>query len=213
MSSPTNSAPRRVPGRFLSSASPWLSGAAGAVVIAAVAVFLYQAGAFSSLIPKAPVPLPEIENPEQVTSSQSLITGFDGGKLPYTVRAAKAEQDAEKSNIVRMQTVSGDFEREGGQQLKVTARNAVYDTITRLLDLEGNVVIKEEGRFSAVMDKALVTVEEKKLTSETPVVVTFANGSIAANGVAVTNNGKNILFMKGVKAHFGGQETKGDGKP
>jgi lipopolysaccharide export system protein LptC len=95
----------------------------------------------------------------------------------------------------------------------VTARNAVYDTITRLLDLEGNVVIKEEGRFSAVMDKALVTVEEKKLTSETPVVVTFANGSIAANGVAVTNNGKNILFMKGVKAHFGGQETKGDGKP
>jgi lipopolysaccharide export system protein LptC len=52
------------------------------------------------------------------------------------------------------------------------------------LDLEGQVTIVQKDRFTAVMEKAHVVVEEKKLTSErVPVDVTFGTGTIKANGM------------------------------
>ena len=85
------------------------------------------------------------------------------------------------------------------------------------LDLEGNVTIVEKDRFTATMDKAHVVVEEKKLTSDVPVDVQFTSGSIQANGVQITDDGRHILFLNGVKARFSQGstaqgETQGDGQ-
>jgi hypothetical protein len=63
------------------------------------------------------------------------------------------------------------------------------------------------------MEKAHVVIEQKSLTSDVPVTVTFADGNISANGLSITNDGNNILFTKGVKAHFGGVSLQGDGTP
>ncbi len=59
------------------------------------------------------------------------------------------------------------------------------------------------------MDKAHVVVEEKKLTSDAPVAVTLADGTIEANGLEITNDGKTILFLNGVKARFAAWRATG----
>ena len=63
------------------------------------------------------------------------------------------------------------------------------------------------------MDKAHVMVEEKKLTSDSPVDVTMTTGSVRANGIAITENGSKILFLNGVKAEFNVVPAKGVAKP
>ena len=62
------------------------------------------------------------------------------------------------------------------------------------------------------MDKAHVIVGEKRLASNTPVDVELASGTIKANGVEITNDGNNILFLNGVKARFKNTQ-KGDSTP
>jgi len=62
------------------------------------------------------------------------------------------------------------------------------------------------------MEKARVIVAEKRLTSDVPVTVEFTSGTIDANGVEISNDGNNILFLNGVKARFRNTKT-GDSTP
>jgi LPS export ABC transporter protein LptC len=174
--------------------------------------YLYQAGLFSGLAPRTPVSPPAVEKPGQVTSGNASVSGYDKDKLPYTINAQRGFQDAANDKVVHLETVEGEFQRAAGGAIKVDAKTAKYDSAAKHLVLEGSVVIKDGARYTATMEKAEVAVEDKKMTSDVPVVVTMQNGTIAANGLAITNDGKNILFTNGVKAHFGGGEVKGDGK-
>jgi LPS export ABC transporter protein LptC len=188
----------------------------GVIVLAATGLgalaYLYQAGLFSGLSPAQPVNLPPAEQPNQVTSGNAAVSGYDKDKLPYTVNAQKGFQDAANDKVIHLETVAGEFQRAGGGPIKVGSKTAKYDSTAKHLMLEGSVVITDDGRYTATMEKAEVAVEDKRMTSDVPVVVTMQNGTIAANGLAITNDGKNILFTNGVKAHFGGGGVKGDGK-
>ena len=50
------------------------------------------------------------------------------------------------------------------------------------------------------MPTARITLENKELISDDHVVVTLNTGDISANGLRITDNGKNIRFLNGVKA-------------
>jgi hypothetical protein len=55
--------------------------------------------------------------------------------------------------------------------------------------------------------------EKKNLVSDVPVVVEMGSGTITANGLQISNDGKNILFLNGVKARFTEDSKKGDNAP
>ena len=105
------------------------------------------------------------------------------------------------------------FRRAVGCRVHLQAATGIYDTKVKALDLAGNVVIVQKDRFTARMDKAHVVVEEKKLTSDVPVDVTFANGSVSANGIEITDDGTRILFLNGVKAAFNAGRQRETRKP
>jgi LPS export ABC transporter protein LptC len=190
-----------------------LSWLAALLVAGGAVAFLHQSGAFNAALPRVEIPLPQVSTPDQVNSANSSMTGVDRQNLPYAVRAGSTIQDATDGHKFHLKDVAGDFQRPGNRRLKVTALTAQYHSKSRLLDLAGQVRVEEVGRFVADMEKAHVVLEQKSLTSDGPVTVIFADGSISANGLAVTNDGNNILFTRGVKAHFGGVSLRGDGAP
>ena len=190
--------------------APILSWAAFALGLGLIVVFLVQAGLFSALLPKpAPVPL-TVEKPEQISGSFSRIAGFDREKQPYEVTAKKSYQDKEKSNLVHLEDLVGTFRRISGQSYKMIANTGLYDSTAKEMDLEGNVKIMEPNRFTATMEKAHIVMEKKNLVSNVPVVVELKSGTITANGLQISNDGKNILFLNGVKAHFQEIAKKGE---
>lgn len=186
----------------------WL---AAALALGFFTVFLIQAGFFAALLQKPPAPPVEVENPEQVTSSGATLAGFDRERQPYEVRAEIGYQDKDKPNLVHLEKVAATFRKATGEVYDVAARQALYDTKAKELELTGDVEIVEPGRFTARMDRAHVVVEEKKLTSDAAVTVSFADGSIAAGAIEISDDGKTILFLNGVKARFGLAKQQGDG--
>ncbi len=190
--------------------APILSWVVTAFGLGLVAIFLLQAGFFSILRPKPKPATPTVEMPEQIVGSFSRIAGFDRENQPYEVTAKRGYQDKEKANLVHLESLVATFRRSSGQSFEVTSNAGLFDSKAKEMDLEGQVIIMEAGRFTAVMEKAHIVMEKKNLVSNVPVVVEMGSGTIRANGMQITNDGKNILFLNGVKARFTETESKGD---
>ncbi|MGH6820876.1 MAG: LPS export ABC transporter periplasmic protein LptC, partial [Methylocella sp.] len=193
--------------------APLLSWVAAAGGLAFVAAFLIQAGLFASLGPKEKLTQPDVANPDQITSYDSTITGVDKDNRPYELKAKRGWQDAARPNLIHLEELAAKFGKATGETYNVTSKAAHYDKKLEEVDLDGGVAITQVNRFTATMAKAHVAVRDKKLTSNVPVEVTFGEGTIRANGLQITDNGANILFLNGVKAHFEVQPAKGDTSP
>lgn len=210
MSSPTNpAAASALRWARLSRLLSWLAVLVG---VGFVVAFLAQAGLFASFLPSEPSISPVVQ-PDQINATESTVNGVDRENQPYEVKAKRGWQDEKTPNLVHLETVEGRFRRAAGVEYNITADTGLYDTSVKTLDLAGNVRIVQKDRFTALMDKAHVVVEEKKLTSDVPVDVTFGSGTIRANGMQITNDGARILFLNRVKAQFDAPAAKGDAKP
>ena len=207
MSSPTNrAAAQALRWARLSRLLSWL-----AVLIGGgfVIMFLAQAGLFASLLPKDTVPPPKVQ-PDQITANDSTVNGMDRENQPYEVTAVRGWQDEKTPNLVHLKTVEGRFRKKTGVEYTVNADAGLYDTEAKSLDLSGNVKLEQKDRFTALMDKAHVVVEEKKLVTDSPVNVTYGSGTIQARGMQITDDGARILFLNGVKAQFNAPVAKGE---
>lgn len=210
MSSPTKAARKAVRAATFARLLSWLAAAIG---IGFVVAFLAQAGLFQALLPKeAQAPAPKVE-PDRITAGTSTVNGIDDEKQPYQVTARRGWQDGATPNLVHLEDPVGEFHRAGGARYTITGSSGLYDTKVKSLNLDGNVVLEQEGRFKARMDKAQIAVREKKLTANTPVSAQFASGTVEANGMQITDDGARILFLNGVKARFSAPEGKGDTNP
>lgn len=190
--------------------APYVSGAFAVAVVVLLAIFLYQAGSFSPA-PEQAADQTAVSH-EQVTVTDSTITGLDSRNRPYSISARGAVQDKEKPNLINLNIVSGAANRSSGEPIIFESRKGLYNSDAKTLDLITDVVIKSTGRFIARMQKARVIVGEKRLTSDVPVSVEFTSGTIDANGVEISNDGNNILFLNRVKARFRDTKT-GDSTP
>ncbi|MGQ0484276.1 MAG: LPS export ABC transporter periplasmic protein LptC [Hyphomicrobiales bacterium] len=184
---------------------------AAAVALGFFAAFLIQAGLFAGFAPGPPSAPVGPDSSDQITASHSTLTGFDRERQPYEVSAESGHQDKDQPNLVHLERISATFRKTTGEVYDVTARRGLYDTKIKELELSGDVKIVEQGRFTARMERAHVVVEEKKLTSDTAIAVTLVDGSIEAHGLEISNDGRTILFLNGVKARFGLGVQQGEG--
>ncbi len=189
--------------------APYVSAAFGGAVVILIVVFLYQTGSFSPAPKRVE---PTAVSHDQVTVTDSTITGLDSQNRPYSISARGAVQDKDKPNFINLDEVSGATNGSNGEPITFESRKGLYNSDVKTLDLDTDVVIKSTGRFTARMDKAHVIIGEKRLTSNVPVTVEFSSGTIDANGVEISNEGNNILFLNGVKALFRDTKT-GDSTP
>jgi lipopolysaccharide export system protein LptC len=184
------------------------AGAGGALLL----LFIAQAGMFTFISPSQTPEAAKVEKPEQINSDNSRLAGFDREKQPYELTAKKGYQDKDTPHLVHMEDVVGAFRKQSGKSYQILSDTGLYDTELKQMDLSGRVKIIEPGRMTATMDKARVGVEEKSLVTDTPVQVVMSTGTINANGMKITDDGKTILFTNGVKARFG-DDGKGDKSP
>ncbi len=178
------------------------------ITIGLVALFLGKAGLFASLFTKTPQPVANMPLPEQVSSGVSTITGFDKDNQPYEMKALSVLQDKTNSDLAHLTTVSGYLRKKTGAVMKLTSKAGAYEKKKRILDLIGNVKLISQGQYTAYLEKARVTLKEKRLYAKVPVKVVFAQGTIHSNGVDITDNGARVLFFGGVKTHFDASSQK-----
>jgi len=190
--------------------APMLSWIAALACVTLVAVFLIQAGLFAYLAPKDRPAAAVVDNPDRITSYDSTVSGVDRNNQPFELKAKRGWRDTAKSELTHMETVLATFHKASGEAYNVTSKTGQYDEKRKEFDLKGSVEIVQGGRFTARMDRARVMVEDKSMSSDVPVEVTFGDSIIRANGLKMTDDGANILFLNGVKARFTAPPKKGD---
>ena len=152
MSSPTSQARKAVRSATLSRLLSWVAAAIG---IGFVIAFLAQAGLFQSLLPSQPQPPQPVVEPDRITAGASTVNGIDDEKQPYQVTARRGWRDDKTPNLVHLDEPVGLFRRASGTKYTITGTTGLYDTHTKMLDLEGQVVLEQQGRFTARMDKSM----------------------------------------------------------
>lgn len=190
--------------------APMLSWVAILACVVLVAAFFLQAGLFASLTPKEQPTAAVVNNPDQITSYDSTVSGVDRNNQPFELKAKRGWRDKAKSELTHMETVLATFHKPSGEAYNVKSQTAQYDEKRKAFDLSGSVEIVQDGRFTARMEKARVMVEDKTMTSDVPVEVRFGDSTINANGLKMTDDGANIVFLNGVKARFTAPPKKGD---
>lgn len=190
--------------------APMLSWIAALACVTLVGVFLIQAGLFAYLTPKDRPAAAVVDTPDQITSYDSTVSGVDRNNQPFELKAKRGWRDTAKSELTHMEAVLATFHKASGEAYNVTSKTGQYDEKRKEFDLKGSVEIVQDGRFTARMDRARVMVEDKSMSSDVPVEVTFGDSIIRANGLKMTDDGANILFLNGVKARFTAPPKKGD---
>ena len=200
-----------VPPRRRLTLSKIFSWAAAAAFVSLITLFVIEAGMFASLVPEPAQEQASIQNPEQITVGASRYTGSDKDRQPYWVEAKSGIQDAQNRDLVHMKAVTGELTRLSGEVLSLTSAEALYDTKSKALDLQGEVKLESKGSFVAEMARARVVLEDKAVDTDVAVLVTFDAGTIHAEAMKITDDGKRILFFNGVKARFQQAPAPSDG--
>jgi lipopolysaccharide export system protein LptC len=167
--------------------------------------FLVQSGFFENFVSKPAPVIEKIEHPTLISGTESHISGIDKDQQPYEITAQKGIQDQSSGSLVHLQEVTGVFHRPNNKQINLVSQTALYDSKTKVMDLAGDVIFEEPGRYKARMQKAKVNLDDKSLVSQSPVHVDLATGSVEADSLEIMDNGKRSLFKGRVKAKF---ETK-----
>jgi len=173
-----------------------------AVTAVLLAVFIGKAGLFASFFGKKPAPVVDLPLPDQISSGVSMITGFDKDDQPYRLTAQSVLQDEQNGDLSHLKTLTGLLRKKDDKNLQMSALRGLYNKESKILDLEGKIKIVSQDEYVAYLEKARVTLKEKRLYATVPVKVIFDRGTIRANGVDIINNGERVLFFNGVKTRF-----------
>ncbi len=171
----------------------------GAVVLG---VFLWQSAAFGILAPAPKQAALAPETPKIITATSSKFTGMDNTQKPFEVNATNALQDEANADLVHLDGVQGKFFRVEGKETSVASNKANYNVKTKALDLSGQVVLEEPGRFTAKLESATVDLDGKAMESKGPVTVDIPGGKVEANSMVVDRGGVHIVFSGNVRASF-----------
>ncbi|MBB3809306.1 LPS export ABC transporter periplasmic protein LptC [Pseudochelatococcus contaminans] len=143
----------------------------------------------------------------KITMEAPKLSGFRDGTQPYELTASSASQDVKNPAIVELDGISGHLELSDGGQARISAATGVYDSQVEHLTLNGDVRVRTDSGYDVKLSSAAVDFKGGRVTSEEPVEVTISEGTISADRLDISDNGKHIVFEGRVRTVLDG----GDG--
>jgi lipopolysaccharide export system protein LptC len=130
-----------------------------------------------------------------VTMASPKLTGFKNDNRPYEVTASEATQDVRKPSLVQLKDLKARIVTDDrGSVAWLQASKGTLDTKREHMRLRDNIVVTTDAGHEVKLRSAFVQFKSGNVTSNQPVVVSFGNGSIEANKLKVTDNGKVMSF-------------------
>ena len=165
-------------------------------------VYLFQSGFFSLLTP-APKVQPDVVVPtKEISGVDAIINGFDKNGLPFLITSQVATQDVDNPRLVHLVGPRGSFTRSSGNKIDLSGKTARYNTETKQLNLEGDVVFEQVGSYKANMMAADLNLDDLSLSSKSAVHVEMGTSTVDADHLEISDNGKKTLFTGHVKANL-----------
>jgi lipopolysaccharide export system protein LptC len=138
-----------------------------------------------------------------VTMASPKLTGFKNDNRPYEVTATEATQDVRKPDLVQLKGLKARIVTDDrGSVALLQAASGTLDTKREQMRLRDNIVVTTDAGHEVKLRSAFVQFKSGNVTSNEPVEVSFGNGSIEAEKLKVTDNGKVMSFEGRVRTVF-----------
>ena len=131
------------------------------------------------------------------------LTGFRKDGQPYEVIASAATQDARQPTMVELKDLRGKLATDDkGGIAHLHADSGYFDTQKENLNLRDNVSVKTDKGQQIHLQSAAIDFKAGTVVSQEPVMVQLQNGTIKAQGLQVSDNGKVLVFTGRVQSVF-----------
>ncbi len=122
------------------------------------------------------------------------ISGFEGSRRAYDVKAESAVQNLDDPKVMTFNTITGTFGLDDAGVATVNAVRAIYNGNNNTLRLEDGAHVETNTGYSGSVNGALIDLAEGTMTSDQPLEMSSADGSLKADGVTVLDRGKRVTF-------------------
>lgn len=126
------------------------------------------------------------------------ISGFEGTRRAYQLKAATATQSLDDPKIVTFNDIDGKLGLDGAGEATLDASVGVYNGNSNTLTLSDGVSISTDTGYTGTIGGASIDLGAGSLTSDTPLEIITADGIVRAHGVTVLERGKRVKFTGGV---------------
>jgi lipopolysaccharide export system protein LptC len=130
------------------------------------------------------------------------ISGFEGTRRAYEVKAATAVQNLDDPKLVTFNEISGRFGLDEAGEAMLDAKKGVYDGNRNTLALSEGITVSTNSGYSGSLAGAAIDLGAGTLVSDQPLEFRTAEGSIRAGGVSVAERGKRVMFTGGVSVTY-----------
>lgn len=139
-------------------------------------------------------------NGTKVTMDEPKLTGFRKDGRSYAVSAQSGVQDVRNPTVIELTKVEARIAMADGSNAQVISPRGVYDTTKEIMDLSGDVSVKSDAGYELSMQHATMAFKAGELQSDQPVKLVMTQGSINADTLAITDNGRQISFAGHVQS-------------
>ena len=137
-----------------------------------------------------------------VVMDKPHISGFEGTRRAYEVKADSAMQSLDDPKIVTFNKIDAHVGLEDAGIATIGAAIGVYDGNSNQLELKDGISIKTTTGYAASFEAASVDLAKGSLSSTRPLTISTSEGSLRANSIEVTDRGKKIVFTGGVSVTY-----------
>ncbi len=142
--------------------------------------------------------MPSAGQPMQLQIKNPEYIGKESEGHPYVVAAKKIIQDGMKpgASIMNLEQPTARLllDQADNENLNVEARTGVYDPASRVLDLDGNVVITHSTGYKLNAENLRVNLTEGRSISEQPVSGDGPNGTLSGQKLELLDKGEHIIL-------------------
>jgi lipopolysaccharide export system protein LptC len=137
-----------------------------------------------------------------VVMNRPQISGFEGTRRAYEVKADRAVQSLDNPRVVTFEEISARIGMDGEGTATLGADTGVYDGNIDTLLLKERIAVNTTSGYEAILEEARIDLRNGSLVSTRPIEIRSHDGTIRANEVVVSERGKKVIFRKGVSVTY-----------
>jgi lipopolysaccharide export system protein LptC len=146
----------------------------------------------------------------KITMELPRLAGYTKDHRGYEVTAKAAAQDLAKPDFVELTDLRAKLAMQDNNSAELVTIGGLYNTKTEILNLGPNILLTSTNGYEARLADAVVEVKKGNITSDKPVEVKMARGTLNANRLEVINSGEIIRFEGGVVMHLNPEQPASD---
>jgi lipopolysaccharide export system protein LptC len=118
------------------------------------------------------------------------------------VNASRAIQDFDKQDIISLDGIDAKMPVEADNWARVEAVSGVYDRQANTLDVPTDILVTTTDGMVAKLKSAFLDINNGSLKSTTPVDIQSHGSRVTADTMAVTDNGRRVVFETRVRVYI-----------